>query len=220
VYDIIIPSCKPYPELRQRVALIRELDSEKFNYIPTGFSTNAAINRNYGLHIAMTTSDNPFIIMIDDDIGGFFTGWQDAIASPLKEFSSVRISSARLMNSDDTPSPMMGVNLDFSKDIVEVPKFMGVEGYKFPAILSAAIAFRKEDIREGKIQFDNNFIGSGWEDTYFCFKMYRAFEGQCRFVCTNKCRLIHYHEMKSQNEHFEYNKQLFLSLVKMEVGKK
>lgn len=214
-YDIIIPSCRPYPQLRMAITAMREHDSEEHNYIPTGFKASAAVNRNIGIHEALK-GDNEFIIMIDDDIGGFYPGWQDAITEPLKRFSSVRISSARLMTPDKELSPMMGVDQDLSKDLCEVPKFFTIKGYRFGAILSAAIAFRKKAIVESGICFDNNFVGSGFEDTLFCFHLSRHFD-QCRFVCNNRCQLIHYHEMKSQNEHFKQNERYFLSRVQAEV---
>ena len=154
--------------------------------------------------------------MIDDDIGGFYGGWQNDIVKPLIDFSSVRISSARLLTPDGDIGPMMGIDNDLGKEICEVPKMFNINGYKFGAIISAAIAFRKKDIVDSGINFDSRFIGSGFEDTLFCYYMSRYFE-QCRFVCYNKCKLIHYHEMKSQNKHFEFNQKLFLNIVANDI---
>ena len=59
------------------------MGQEEFNYIPTGFNASASVNRNYGLMKAFETI-NEYIIMIDDDIGGFYTGWQHDLVEPLK----------------------------------------------------------------------------------------------------------------------------------------
>lgn len=215
MFDIIIPSCRPFSELAQKISLIKENDDIKFNYIPTGFSVSASVNRNYGFYEAMK-SDNEYIIMIDDDIGGFYKGWQCDLIKPLIEDREIKLVSARLMNPDGSQGPMMGVLPDLSKDIIDVPAFMQFEKFKFKAILSAAIAFRKSDIVESGVRFNNNFVGSGFEDTLFCFHLCKAFK-DCRIVCTNNCKLIHYHEMKNQSENFKYNENLFKTILACEA---
>jgi glycosyltransferase involved in cell wall biosynthesis len=212
--DIIIPSCKPYTDLRQRVCLIKETDLIEYNYIPTGFKVSASVNRNFGL-LESFKSKNEYIIMIDDDIGGFKPGWQKTLIQPLIDQPKVRLVSARLFNPDGSLGPMMGASNDISKPFNEVPKFMGFGGKRFGAILSAAIAFRKFDLLSSGVRFNNNFIGSGWEDTLFCYHIQKAFS-DCIMLCNNQCKLIHYHEMKNQNVNNQYNENLFKSIIACE----
>lgn len=193
--DIIIPSCKAYHELRMLVNVIKSTDSDEFNYIPTGYNASASVNRNAGL----IRADNDIVIMIDDDIGGFYDGWQkDLIAPLLEENSQIAITSARLITPEGVNSPMLGskyaIGLDY--EIAE------------PAVLSAAIAFNQKLL--AGIYFDPLYEGSGYEDTDFCFQVKRAFPEK-RFAIINKCRLIHYHEMKNQSPYASQNKALFLS---------
>lgn len=200
MYDIIIPTCKAYEDSNLHAQLIKTFDREEFNYIPTGFSSSASVNRNYGLMKAFETT-NEYIIMIDDDIGGFYTGWQHDLVNPLKEDANISISSARLITPDGNLSPMMGVDSRIDQPLSIAGK----------AILSAAIAIRKSDIiNNPKLRFCMNMVGSGWEDTLFCKMLTKIYSG-CKFICINKCKLIHYHEMKNQNEHFEFNRRVYLS---------
>lgn len=216
-YDIVVPTCKDYTATWKQVEAMAEHDKEKHNYIITAFPVSASVNRNYGLYEARK-SDNEYIIMIDDDIEGFYPGWQDDLVAPLKEFSSVRMTSARLLDRSGKPACMMGIDTkDLLSPLVEAPKFLSFGSYRFSAILSAAIAFRKKDI-EG-INFDMNFIGSGWEDTHFCFLMHRKHD-QCRFVCVNGCRLVHRNEMKAQGPNYRENEELFKQLVALEMAPK
>jgi glycosyltransferase involved in cell wall biosynthesis len=86
---------------------------------------SAAFNRNYCLEKAK----GDIIIMVDDDITGFFPGWDEVLIKPLED-PSVSIVSARLN------TPMM------------------YDGTEFNIVPSACIAFRKTGIR-----FDENFVG-------------------------------------------------------------
>lgn len=47
MYDVIIPSCKSYEDVNILASLIKQYDPDgnKYNYIPTGFSTSASVNR-------------------------------------------------------------------------------------------------------------------------------------------------------------------------------
>jgi len=86
---------------------------------------SAAYNRNWCLDRAKGN----IIIMVDDDITGFFKGWDEVLVKPLTD-NSISIVSARLS------SPMM------------------YDGTEFNIVPSSAIAFRKSGIR-----FDENFVG-------------------------------------------------------------
>lgn len=205
MYDIIIPSCKPYVDVNIFTSLIKQFDPQcsNYNYIPTGFQVSASINRNYGL-LKSFQSNNEFIIMIDDDIGGFYEGWQNDLIQPLKDDKNVSISSARLLTEYGHLSPMNGPDTDIDKPL-SICKNM---------VLSAAIAFRKADIiQNNQLRFCMKMIGSGWEDTLFC-KLFNKVYPEGKFVVNNNCRLIHFHEMKKQSEYFDYNRKVYLSELK------
>jgi len=199
--DVIIPSCRPYQDLQMFVSGMRYYYPE-CNFIATGLPSSASINRNYGL----MQSKNEYVIMMDDDIGGFFDGWHDILVNILKDCQEVKLVSARLLNKFGGFSPMMGCDYDASKKISIVRK----------AVLSACIAFRREDVYNN-IWFDAEFIGSGFQDTLFCHHLMKKYP-DALFVVANSCKLIHYHEMKKQGgKYFEFNKQHFLSVCDDEM---
>lgn len=210
--DIIIPSCKPIQELKTYVEMYKQLYSSEgeCNFIPTGIKASASVNRNYGL-VRSRESKAEYIIMMDDDIGGFFEGWHNMLIQPLIDDKDIRIVSARLITKDSDFSPMQGVDFDLSKDL-SIAK---------DVILSACIAFRKKDVLD-KLWFDMEFIGSGFEDTLFTHQLYEMYKNtNCLFVVNNKCKLIHYHEMKNQGgKYFDYNKKIFLSRCKDKMLRK
>ena len=207
MYDIIIPSNKPIDLLRLQVAAMRKHDIAEKHYIPTGFNVSASVNRNLGLHEARKT-ENEFVIMIDDDIGGFYTGWQKDLCAPLED-PTVRLTSARLINADGTLSPMQGTPEDLTQSVLYLPA-CNVFGKRFPIVLSAAIAFRKKDVID--MAFNMQFIGSGYEDTYFCWELFNRYPDM-QIVVNNDCKLIHYHEMKNQNPNNAYNEKVFKELI-------
>ena len=77
-------------------------------------------------------------------------------------------------------------------------------------VCSAAIAMRVSDV--DKLRYDEDFIGSGYEDTDFCLRMKERYPEQ-RIVINNQCRLIHIHEGKGQQgKSAGYNKAHFESI--------
>jgi hypothetical protein len=208
MYDIIIPSNKPIDLLRLYVSAMRKYDTTEKNYIPTGFNVSASVNRNLGLHEARKT-DNEYVIMVDDDISGFYKGWQKDLCAPLED-PNVQISSARLVNADGELAMMMGVPALMDTDYLTL-KPIDIHGRVFPAVLSAAIAFRKKDVTD--INFDYSFIGSGYEDTHFCWQMFKKFKEDFHIVVNNKCVLIHSNEMKQQSTYTEHNRHVFTRLT-------
>lgn len=138
---------------------------------------SAAYNRNWCLDRAK----GDIIIMIDDDITGFYPGWDKDLIKPLED-NSVSIVSARLINPNGTNAPLM------------------YEGTPYNIVPSAAIAFRKTGIR-----FDEQFIG-GFEDTDFCKQLEQAFPQKHKVINKN-CRLIHLGEKKRQEKMGEARKK-------------
>lgn len=188
---IIIPTCK---EKRQLKNLLKELnssiDNSRFRVITTCFKSSAATNRNYGL----IQADSNMIIMIDDDISGFFQGWSGRLIEPLYN-SSVVMVSARLIDKNGNPGVMMNIRPDLSRSIVEVKEKM---------LPSACIAFRKDDLR-----FDESYAGAGFEDTDFCMQLNQKYPNG-KYLIHNEVKLIHFNEMKNQrNGQLQINEQYF-----------
>jgi hypothetical protein len=71
-------------------------------------------------------------------------------------------------------------------------------------LATACVAFRRTDLR-----FDENFIGSGFEDDDYCYQL-RAQNPKARFVVDNGVMVTHLNEMKNQRgRFFDHNKRYF-----------
>jgi len=188
---VIIPSFRTREELSAQVCEVEGTVSDGWNVIPTCQPGSAAHNRNYGLK---QVEEGSTVIMVDDDISGFKPGWTEKMIELLQDPSIVMVS-ARLINRDGTPAPMM---------------FMGTpvgNCCQVPRCPTAAIAFRHEGI-----MFDENFIGSGYEDDDFCAKIAEKHPKGMVFI-HNEVRLVHANEQKNQGgEYMEKNKAYFESI--------
>ncbi len=153
---------------------------------------SAATNRN----ICLEQGGSEIIIMIDDDIQGFFHGWAHYLIKPLLD-PWIGMVSARLFNVNGTVQKTCMHNDALSPELITLTP----EPNRI--MPSAAIAFRRTNLR-----FDENFLGSGWEDTDFCRQYWQKFPN-CKFVVTNACKLVHRNEMKSQGVHWARNKEYF-----------
>jgi glycosyltransferase involved in cell wall biosynthesis len=190
--DIIIPTCKPLADVRPLIDALEDVTSEPHRIIATCQQVSAAKNRNYGLEIA----NSPIIVMIDDDMQGFFKGWLSRLVEPIQEDHKVCMVLARLKNPDGTLAPNSGDNYDTKE------KWAYVERKVLP---SSAIAMRDIGLR-----FDPLYIGSGFEDTDMCFQ-YHQRSHKYEFVINNECPLIHTNEMKNQKgDIWEHNEAVFL----------
>lgn len=177
------------------------MDVHDVKLIHTCMPCSAAKNRNIALS---KTNDYEFVIMMDDDITGFTLGWELTMIQPLIEhaispetYKEVALVSARLMRIDGKPAHMMGDNYDMSKQYVEV------ESRLLP---TACIAF----VKHPDIEFDEQFIGSGFEDDDFC-KQLQALYPNGKFIINNNVCVVHTNEMKNQKGPFwEYNKSYYL----------
>ncbi len=189
--DIIIPTCKPLDEVQPVIDMIEENTPEPHRVIATCQKVSAAKNRNYGLEIA----ESPIIIMVDDDMQGFFPGWLSKLIAPIVEDFRVCMVLARLMNPDGTVGQNSSDNYDMKS------KWCYVQRKVLP---SSAIAMRDIGLR-----FDPLYIGSGFEDTDMCFQ-YHQQNSKYEFVINNECPLIHLNEMKNQKgDTWEHNEAVF-----------
>lgn len=191
--DIIIPTCKKDSlavERRAAGALITAGIPVKF--IITGQDESAAFNRNYGLARARSE----IRIMVDDDVTSFPDDWAKNLISVLYSLPECEMVSAFLINPNGSPAVMMG----YTK-----PRGSGVHPAEGPHLISACIAFRRNDLR-----FDQRYIGSGWEETDYCMQL-RALKPDCHFLVHEDVRVVHLNEQKNQSEYFETNRTHFVS---------
>lgn len=189
--DIIIPTNKDRADIAASIAAI-EATAPGCRIVYTGFRASASTNRNFGLNHA-----GPLVIMVDDDIQGFFLGWAAKLCAPLADKAVVMVS-ARLMKPDGTPGAMMDIRPDFSAEIVEAT------GRLLP---SACVAFRNE----GRLRFDEAFRGAGYEDTDYCRQL-GARHRRGRFLVHNGVKLTHVNEQKGQDsENMQFNRAYYLS---------
>ena len=191
--DIIIPTCKPRCELNSIVDTINKTTNNRHNIILTGFNASAATNRNYGL----MRSTSEYVIMMDDDMTDFYNNWDLDLKQPFDEIENVIMVSPRLYNVDGTPGIMLDIMIDETQDYFNVIKRQ---------LPTACIMFKKTGVR-----FDENYIGSGFEDNDFCIQMALSNQGG-KFIIHNKCKLTHINEMKNQKgKYWQQNQKYFFS---------
>lgn len=200
--DIVIPTCKNLKEIESQRLEIQKNTSEE-NYLGiwiSGFLISASKNRNE-VHKACK---GDIIVSLDDDIQGFYPGWLTKIVTPLIEDENIRFASARLMNKDGSIGFMMTSKKDLSQDYEIVSRCP-----------TSAFAYRRKDFEELKgfwnefsLPFDENFIGSGWEDDAICHDLVKRFP-ETKIIINNKVKLIHLNEQKNQKENLAINKEYF-----------
>ena len=205
--DILIPTNKPYNKIARQIKAIDESVSGEYTINPTCFNASSPVNRNYSLIHA--TSD--IVIMIDDDIWGFFPGWADKLIEPFSDLNVVMVS-ARLMKTKTAYGVMMDIPLDLTNTLYEVPKFYNIKDkntgntVSVKGVPSACIAFRNDGIR-----YDENYVGAGFEDTHMCLELCCKYPNG-KFLIHNEVKLLHKNEMKNQlNGQLIRNQQYFMN---------
>ena len=205
--DICIPTMRSLSEVEAQIAQIEATAELPHRIIASCQPVSAAINRNFCLHVA----SSPIIIMLDDDMEGFFPGWDVKLLEIFDVEPRAVMVSARLM------SPQWKVGPSCARNGNLVPRWVEVFAAQDCLMPSAAIAFRNRGHR-----FDEGFVGSGWEDNDFCFKLlfgcrarrlvkervakhyglalhdYLLAANVPRFYIDNACQLVHRNEMKEQ----------------------
>jgi len=190
--DICIPTLLPREKLQEQMWDIQANTRTSYQIIASCQRMSAAANRNHCLQRAC----GQILIMLDDDITGFFPGWEQKLIEPLLADKSICMVSARLANRDGTCGVMC------SNDNRLKPRWLEIEPRRDCVLPSAAIAFRNLGLR-----FDENYVGSGYEDSDFCFQYVAMNAG--RFAINNECRLIHLNEMKNQPDNNVRNRKYF-----------
>lgn len=145
---------------------------------------SAAKNRNK----VIDEAKGDLIIMLDDDISGFYPDWIYDLVTPLLCHRNLySIVSARLIYANGKTAPQLGGDGNDSGPLVPAihePTVLNIT-------CSAAIAFYKSD----NIRFDENYIAAVYEDTDFCMQ-YREKYPDRKIMINNRCRLVHGNEGK------------------------
>jgi hypothetical protein len=189
--DIIIPTMKNEAEIAPMVCYVAGF-SYGCRIIATGKKDSAAVNRNAGLE----TANTDIVVMIDDDVGGFGLDWWKLLVQPLIDCPQIGMVSARLCKADGSNGAMM-----FPGDIT-------AKTCEVPAVPTACCAFRKV---EG-LRFNEQFLGSGYEDTFFCQEVAHQPIAN-KIIISNYPRVIHLNEQKAQGKYFEHNKATYERLL-------
>ena len=191
VCDIIIPTCRPREDVALQAAEIEVTAGLPCRVIATCQQASASVNRNYGLD----QSESDPLIMVDDDMERFPQGWAVRLLQVLRDNPKCVMVSPRLARPDGSPGIMMG-NADALTD--------GVTVCGERKLCTACIAIRRNALR-----FDEEFIGSGWEDADYCCQLVLAFP-DAEFCVCHGLWIVHLNQMKNQGgTYWDYNKALY-----------
>lgn len=192
--EVLIPTYRQPEDIFDMVREIRRTVTIAGSVFASCRPGSASFNRN----VCLDQCRSKVAIMLDDDICGFYPGWD---ADLLKSMAGEHVLavSARLLRPDGRTAPTCSRVLELEPEEIDIS--MG----DCCVMPTAAIAFANVGIR-----FDEEFRGSGFEDGDWFFSYRKQFP-QCRFIQSNRCRLIHLNEMKCQREHWRHNKAHFES---------
>jgi len=187
--DICIPTNKKRSEIDDLIKDIKANTPEFNRIIASCQPLSASKNRNYCLSFA----NSDIIVMMDDDITGFYPGWLTNFIHPMLEDPLIIICSARLLDKNRKRINNMGM-IGGSGELQEIPASFNHKGTGYKRVTTACIAIRKNHIR-----FDEEYIKSGYEDTDFMNQISRAFPAS-KFIVNNNCELIHLNHMQGQDD--------------------
>ena len=179
--DIIIPTFKKYTEVAPLVTEITFNTPEPHRIIATCQEQGAAINRNIGLKLA----PEPFCVMLDDDITQFYPYWLTDLIVGVTMQPEAIVCAARLTFPRGLLTMGVGPG-NREKDLFVAEN---------DRVATGCIAINRKAL--GPITFDEEYIGSGYEDTDFMQQIKRH-HGPGRVWVNNRCQLMHLNEMKLQ----------------------
>lgn len=193
--DVVIPTCKPYEQVKSLVAEVEATAGCPVNIIPTCQDASASFNRNLGLERA---NSDP-IVMIDDDITHFPFGWVQRMAEVMEFHQDCVMLTAELLDRYYKPGLMMGVS-----HLERAPGGGCVEAVESRRLITACCA-----IRPNGITFDTRYQGSGFEDDDYSMQLREHYGVDGVWMIDHDTVVVHKNEMKFQREHFEENKRKF-----------
>lgn len=169
--SVIIPTIKTEEEIADLIAEIKDTMIYELDLIVVSGNRSVAKNQNIG----MDKAKGKFIIICGDDIEQLPKSWDKNLINILVQTEASMVGP-RLLNPNHTLQAINYANYDLSKDFVEVN-----------TMITALCAFRNTSLR-----FDENYIGSGYEDTDFCNQL------GGKFFVVNTVKVVHRNECKNQ----------------------
>jgi glycosyltransferase involved in cell wall biosynthesis len=211
--SITIPTIKD--DVQDQIDLIEKNTDKDINWelVVVQNKASASINRN----LCIERAKGDVIVMIDDDIFGFYDGWIKCFISPMiNNPDKISMITPRLINKEGVLSGQLGDN---GKKVIPEEDYttaIHTDETKLNIIGSSCIAFFKNDIR-----FDEGYPGATYEDGDFCMQFNKAFPEK-KIVINNKCKMIHLDEGKGRkNKKGEnipsYNKKFFATKWGIEI---
>lgn len=209
--SVVIPSVKTESDLKIQIEELKDNAIHKLQVVSVCKEQSAAKNRNECIECSIYD----LIIMMDDDIKGFYRGWDNFLITPLLLFSDMySIAAARLIDNGGNRSPQLGDcnHWDNSSDYVRA---VHTKETKLNITGSSCIAFYKDDLR-----FDENYLGATYEDADFCMQMNKRYPDK-EIIINNTCKLIHDNEGKGRrtgsNNYWAHNKKYFAEKWGIEI---
>lgn len=194
--EVIIPTFKKPHEVHGLVERIKMAAGCPVKILYTGLQASASANRNRGLF----WSHGEVVAMVDDDVefDGESQGWLANMLKVLFRPEVVMVSSQLLKPSGEF-AYMTGL-----QDCGLKPKTEGESIVPSKRLLTACCAFKHHGLR-----FDEDYVGSGFEDVDFCNQLSQKVpDGQ--FVVCHDAKVIHRNEQKHQHgANYEHNKALY-----------
>jgi hypothetical protein len=161
--------------------------------IATCQPVSAAVNRNLGLDQAFSE----VVLMVDDDVTKFPAGWNLKLEQLLCMESNAVMVSAHLLTTSGQPAQMLGDPERKERGVGEVTR---------RELPTACIALWNDGLR-----FDEQYVGSGWEDTHFCAAL-KVVYPEGRFLVDFDVAVVHLNEMKRQGVNFSSNRTKYESV--------
>lgn len=196
--DVIIPTMRQPYSLTRLLEQIEATAGYPHRVIVTGADASAAVNRNLGL----SRSGGDLVAMVDDDVefGDASHGWLRVLYEALHRPEVVMVS-AQLFTSRGAFAYMTGLD-----DCGLPPRRAGETVVPSRRLLTACCALKPHGLR-----FDEEYVGSGFEDVDFCNQLARVRPDGVFLVC-HDAHAIHKNEAKNQGgRNWKRNEALYLS---------
>lgn len=169
--SVIIPTIKKMEDVVSMVENMQDMAYNQLEIIIIAKQQSAAKNQNEGLKKAK----GEYIVICGDDVENFSENWDKELINAM-ETTGASMVMPRLYNKNGTVQALNHGNFALSPDYIKVR-----------TIPSAICMFKNTPLR-----FDENFLGSGYEDTDFCNRLGGS------FYIVNSARMIHRNEKKNQ----------------------
>lgn len=194
--EVIIPTRRQSYELSGLESQIVRTAGCPVTVIHTGADASASVNRNLGL--SRITSE--VAVMVDDDIEFLdeSQGWLTYMLAELSKPEVVMVS-AQMLNQSGEFSYMTGL-----EDCGNKPRRDGVTIVPSKRLLTACCAFKHHGLR-----FDEEYIGSGFEDIDFCNQLAARVPDGVFAIC-HSARVVHRNECKNQRGgYWKHNETIY-----------